>query len=35
MIKEDLLRAFLEFHNSGVINQSSNATFIAIVSKKS
>ena len=26
---------FLEFHNNGVINQSTNATFIALVPKKS
>ena len=26
---------FLEFHNNGVINQSTNATFIALVQKKS
>ena len=35
MIKEDLVRVFLEFHNNGVINQSTNATFIALVPKKS
>ena len=34
MIKEDLLRVFLEFHNNGMINQSTNATFIALVQKK-
>ena len=28
-IKDDLLRVFLEFHNNGIINQSTNATFIA------
>ena len=26
---------FLEFHNNGIINQSTNATFIALVPKKS
>lgn len=26
---------FLEFHNNGIINQSTNATFIALVLKKS
>ena len=35
MIKEDLLKVFMEFHNSGVINQSTNATFIALMLKKS
>ena len=35
MIKDDLLRVFLEFHNNGIINQSMNATFIALVPKKS
>lgn len=35
MIREDLLRVFLEFHNHGVINQSTNPTFIALVLKKS
>ena len=34
MINEDLLRVFLEFHNNGMINQSTNATFIALVQKK-
>ena len=29
------MRVFLEFHNNGVINQSTNATFIALVPKKS
>ena len=33
--KEDLMRVFLEFHTKGVINQSTNATFIAMVPKKS
>ena len=31
----DLLRVFLEFHNNGIINQSTNATFIVLVPKKS
>ena len=35
VIKEDLIRVFLEFHTNGVINQSTNATFIALVPKKS
>ncbi|RVW97045.1 Transposon TX1 uncharacterized 149 kDa protein [Vitis vinifera] len=35
VIKEDLMRVFLEFHTNGVINQSTNATFIALVPKKS
>ena len=35
VIKEDLIRVFLEFHTKGVINQSTNATFIAMVPKKS
>ncbi|RVW94050.1 putative ribonuclease H protein [Vitis vinifera] len=34
VIKEDLIRVFLEFHTNGVINQSTNATFIALVPKK-
>ena len=29
VIKEDLMRVFLEFHTNGIINQSTNATFIA------
>ena len=29
------MRVFLEFHTKGVINQSTNATFIAMVPKKS
>ncbi|RVW46854.1 Transposon TX1 uncharacterized 149 kDa protein [Vitis vinifera] len=33
--EEDLMRVFLEFHTNGVINQSTNATFIALVPKKS
>ena len=35
VIKEDLMRVFLEFHTNGIINQSTNATFIAMVPKKS
>ncbi|KAJ9695822.1 hypothetical protein PVL29_011012 [Vitis rotundifolia] len=35
VIKEDLMRMFLEFHTNGIINQSTNATFMAIVPKKS
>ena len=35
MIKEDLLKVFTEFHNSGVIDQSIYATFIALVPKRS
>ena len=34
-IKADLLRVFFEFHNNGIIKQSMNATFIALVLKKS
>ena len=34
-IKDNLLRVFLEFHNNRIINQSTNATFIALVPKKS
>ena len=33
VIKEDLLRVFSEFHNNGIINQSTNATFIALFQK--
>ena len=35
VIKEDLMRVFIEFHTNGVINQSTNATFITMVPKKS
>lgn len=35
MVKENLLRVFVEFHNRGVINQSTNAIFIALVLKRS
>ena len=34
MIKEDLMRVFAEFHNSGIINQSTNASFIVLLPKK-
>ena len=35
MIKEDLVRVFTEFHKDRIINQRINATFIALVPKKS
>ena len=35
VIKEDLMRVFLEFHTNRIINRSTNATFIASVPKKS
>ena len=34
VIKEDLMKVFQDFHSSGIINQSTNATFIALVPKK-
>ena len=34
VIKEDLLRVFSEFHSNGIINQSTNAIFIALRQKK-
>ena len=34
VIKEDLIRVFLESHTNGIINKSTNATFIALVAKK-
>ncbi|KAL6335916.1 hypothetical protein AAG906_003541 [Vitis piasezkii] len=34
VIKEDLMRVFLEFHTNGIINQSTNATFIAMIIAK-
>ncbi|RVW28753.1 Transposon TX1 uncharacterized 149 kDa protein [Vitis vinifera] len=34
VIKEDLVRVFAEFHRSGVINQSTNASFIVLLPKK-
>ena len=35
MVKEDLMKVFKEFHSRGIVNQSTNATFIALVPKKS
>lgn len=35
VIKDDVLGVFLEFHDNGVINQITNATFIALMIKKS
>ncbi|RVW15154.1 Transposon TX1 uncharacterized 149 kDa protein [Vitis vinifera] len=35
VIKEDLVRVFVEFHISGIINQSINASFIVLLPKKS
>ena len=35
VILEDLMRVFSEFHRSEVVNQSTNATFIALMPKKS
>ena len=35
MIKEDLVRVFAEFHSSEIINQSTNASFIILLPKKS
>ena len=35
VIKEDLVRVFDEFHRSGIINQSTNASFIVLLPKKS
>ncbi|RVX22971.1 Transposon TX1 uncharacterized 149 kDa protein [Vitis vinifera] len=35
VIKEDLVRVFAEFHRSGIINQSTNASFIVLIPKKS
>ena len=34
VIKEDLVRVFTEFHSSGIINQSTNASFIVLLHKK-
>ena len=34
VIKEDLVRVFAEFHRSGIINQSINASFIVLLPKK-
>ena len=35
MIKEDLVRVFAEFHRSRIINESTNASFIVLLPKKS
>nr|CAN70698.1 hypothetical protein VITISV_029728 [Vitis vinifera] len=35
VIKKDLVRVFAEFHKSGIINQSTNASFIVLLPKKS
>ncbi|RVX21544.1 putative ribonuclease H protein [Vitis vinifera] len=35
VIKEDLVRVFAEFHNSEIINQNTNASFIVLLPKKS
>ncbi|RVW87868.1 Transposon TX1 uncharacterized 149 kDa protein [Vitis vinifera] len=35
VINEDLVRVFAEFHRSGIINQSTNASFIVLLPKKS
>ncbi|RVW25092.1 Transposon TX1 uncharacterized 149 kDa protein [Vitis vinifera] len=35
VIKEELVRVFAEFHRSGIINQSTNASFIVLLPKKS
>ncbi|RVW99583.1 Transposon TX1 uncharacterized 149 kDa protein [Vitis vinifera] len=35
VIKEDLVRVFAEFHNSGIINQNTNTSFIVLLPKKS
>ena len=35
VIKEDLVRVFAKFHRSGIINQSTNASFIVLLPKKS
>ena len=34
MVKENLQRVFIEFHYNKVINQSTNANFIVLVSKR-
>ena len=34
MIKEDLVRVFAEFHRSGIINQSTNASFHCSITQK-
>ena len=35
MVKDDLMKVFQEFHSRGIANQSTNATFIPLVTKKS
>ncbi|RVW15226.1 LINE-1 retrotransposable element ORF2 protein [Vitis vinifera] len=35
VIKDDLVRVFAEFHNCGIINQNTNASFIVLLPKKS
>ena len=35
VIKDDLVRVFAEFHRSGIINQSTNTSFIVLLPKKS
>ena len=35
VIKEDLVRVFVEFHKNGIINQSTNASFLVTLPKKS
>ena len=35
VIKEDPMKVFHELHSSGIINRSTNATFIALMAKKS
>ncbi|RVX15151.1 Transposon TX1 uncharacterized 149 kDa protein [Vitis vinifera] len=35
VIKDDLVRVFAKFHNSGIINQNTNASFIVLLPKKS
>ena len=35
VVKEDLVRVFVEFHRSGIINQNTNASFIVLLPKKS
>ncbi|RVW42142.1 Transposon TX1 uncharacterized 149 kDa protein [Vitis vinifera] len=35
VIKEDLVKVFAEFHRSGIINQSTNVSFIVLLPKKS
>ena len=34
MIRKDLVRVFAEFHKSGIINQSTNVSFIVLLPKK-